>query len=116
MLTREEIQQKIDYEIIVDCHDEIEVSMGWYYFMEEAIKFPFRAVAGIKKRDGSIEKKEVTITGLASDEEGFMNNDFDLEMEQSGYIANIAFSKLNSIKASSVTLEAFKIWNYWIAK
>lgn len=78
MLTEEEIQHKIDYEIIVDCYDEIEVSMSWYYFMEENIEFPFKATALLKKRDGSIEKKEVKITALASDEEGFLNRDFDL--------------------------------------
>jgi len=116
MLTKEEIQYKIDYEIIVDSHDEYEMSMGWYYFMEESITFPFKATAQLKKRDGSIEKKEVIIVGLSSDEESFMSNDFELEMETEQHINKISFSKLSNIKASAETLEAFTIWNYWITK
>lgn len=33
MLTAKEMRYKIDYEIIVDCYDEYEVSMGWYYYL-----------------------------------------------------------------------------------
>lgn len=113
-LTKEEIQNKIDYEIIVDCYDEYEVSMGWYYYMEETLEFPFTATAQVKKRDGSLEKREVIITGLASDEEGFLSRDFNLEMENGELLVSIAYSKLSQIKASTPTLEAFQIWNYWV--
>ena len=53
MLSKEEMQHKIADEIIVDCHDEYEVSMEWYYFMEESLKFPFNAKAKLKNKDGS---------------------------------------------------------------
>ena len=33
MLTPEEIQNIIDYEIVVDCYDEYEMSSGWYETM-----------------------------------------------------------------------------------
>ena len=64
MLKNEEIQHKIDYEIIVDCYDEYEVSMGWYYYMEETLKFPFKAKAKLKKADGSVKLTEIQVTGL----------------------------------------------------
>ena len=114
MLSKKEIQYKIDYEIIVDCYDEYEMSAGWYCFMEEAIRFPFQATIKLEKRDGVIETKEVEIVGLSSDEEGFMNNDFDLEIENGQYIQTISYSELSNIKASAETLEAFRIWEYWI--
>lgn len=116
MLTKEEMQYKIDYEIIVDCYDEIEVSMGWYYFMEENLNFPFKATVPLKKRNGSLETKEVKITGLASDEEGFTNRDFNLEMENGDYRYPIAYSRLSHVKAEPETREAFQIWNYWLGK
>ncbi len=50
MLTKEEIKYKIDYEIIVDCYDEYEVSMGWYYFMEEKLEFPFTAMPRLRRK------------------------------------------------------------------
>ena len=116
MLSEKEIKYKIDYEIIVDCYDEYEVSMGWYYFMEETIEFPFRATAKLKKLNGSIEQKEIEIIGLASDEEGFIKNDFDLEIEAGEHVGTIAYSKLSSVKASPETMEAFTIWNHWVSK
>lgn len=112
MLTDEEMQYKIDYEIIVDAYDEYEQSMGWYYFFEETIDFPFTAMAQLKKRDGTIESKRVKIVGLSSKEEDFMNDDFNLEMEQGQYIRPIAYSALSDIRAADETLEAFQIWDF----
>ncbi len=116
MLTRKQMQHKIDYGIIVDCYDEYEVGSGWYTFMEDTLKFPFMATAKLKKRDGSFEEKKVKIVGLASDEEDFMHNDFDLEMEMGEYVSPIAWSSLKNIKAAPETREALAIWNYWINK
>jgi len=116
VLTKDEIQYRIDYEIIVDCYDEIEINMGWFCFFEETLTFPFKATALLKKLDGSPENKEVKITGLASDEEGFTGQDFNLEMEIGEYLYPIAYSKLSNIKGSDENLEAFQIWNFWIAK
>lgn len=116
MLTKDEMQHKIDYEIIVDCYDEYEASMGWYYYMEETLKFPFKAKAKLKKSDGSVKLTEIQVTGLAADEEGFMGNDFDLEILTGGHFSNIHYSQLSQIKADDETLEAFAIWEYWNRK
>ncbi len=116
MLTKKEMPYKIDDEIIVDCYDETEVSMGWYYFMEETLKFPFKATVSLQKRDGSTESKEVKITGLASDEAGFTNKDFNLEIENGEYRYTVAYSQLSHLKASAETRDALRIWNYWLSK
>lgn len=112
MLTDEEMQEKIDYEIIVDAYDEYEQSMGWFYFFEETLEFPFMATAQLKKRDGTMESKRVKLVGLASKEEDFMNSDFNLEMEQGQYLRPVAYSALSDVKASDETLEAFQIWDF----
>ena len=113
MLTKEEMQYIIDYEILVDCYDATEMSMGWYYYWQENLKFPFKVMALFINRDGSTEKNEVKITGLDSDEEKFLDMDFDLEEENSGYLYPIASSKLSNIKAPCQTMEVLKIWDFW---
>lgn len=113
MLTDDEMQYKIDYEIIVDAYDEYEQSMGWFYFFDETLEFPFTATATLKKRGGQVDVKSVKIVGLSSKEDDFMNNDFNLDMEQGGYIHPIAYSALSHIQASDETLEAFHIWDYY---
>lgn len=112
MLTDEEMKDKIYNEIIVDAYDEYEQSMGWYYFFEETLEFPFTATAHLKKRDGATESKRVKITGIVSKEEDFRSDDFNLEMEQGQYLRPVAYSALSDIKASEETLEAFQIWEY----
>ncbi len=114
MLTPEEIRYQIDYEIIVDAYDDIEMSMGWYYTFEERLIFPFEATAQLKKKGGGAESKIVQIVGLHSKEEGFTEKDFQLEMEHGGYIIPIDYSKLSNIKADEESLEMFQIWNFWV--
>lgn len=57
MLTKKEIEYKIDYEIIVDCYDEFEQSAGWYCYMTDTLQFPFTATGIFKMKDGGTEKK-----------------------------------------------------------
>jgi len=114
MLTNEEIQHKIDYEIVVDCYDDYEVAVGWVTTMNDEIEFPFTATAEFKKKNGLVEHKVVQIVGLESDEDDFHGNDFFLNMEYNEYIFPIAYSKLSNIVASEQTLEIFQCWNHWI--
>ncbi len=114
MLTKKEIQFKIDNEILVDCLDDYEVAVGWITTMNDEIDFPFTATAELKKKDGSSEHKTVQIVGLKSDEDDFHGNDFYLNMEHGEYIVPITYSKLTNIVASEQTLELFQCWNQWI--
>jgi hypothetical protein len=36
-------EKRIDYEVIVDAYTEEEQAMGWYYYLEGKITFPFQA-------------------------------------------------------------------------
>ena len=47
-----EREKRIDMEIVVDAYDEVERAMGWYYYLEDGLKFPFEARC-IKKRPTS---------------------------------------------------------------
>ncbi len=114
MLTPQQIRDKIEDEIIVDAYDDIEVSMGWYYTFDEQLTFPFMATAQLKKKDGSVESKQVKVVGLHSKEEGFTDHDFQFTIEQNDYLVPIAYSALSNIVADDQTLEMFQIWNYWV--
>ena len=47
-MTDKEIREKIDSEIIVDCYEDHEIDMGWYYFFQGELEFPFEAEIEIK--------------------------------------------------------------------
>jgi hypothetical protein len=35
-------EHHIDMEVVVDAYDEQERAMGWYYYLQDKIAFPFR--------------------------------------------------------------------------
>jgi len=38
-----ERERRIDMEIVVDAYNEVERAMGWYYYLQDGLKFPFKA-------------------------------------------------------------------------
>ena len=116
MLIPEQVKYKIDYEIVVDCYDYYEVSLGWLTTMEDGLEFPFTATAALKNLDGTIAFRQVSIVGLDADEESFKGSDFNLEMADGEYIMPVAYSKLSKIDASEQTMELFQCWDYWVSK
>lgn len=115
-MTKKEMQRKIDYEIVVDCYNEDEVSSAWYIYLEDNIAFPFEAVVQREKTDGSTVQKKVKVVGLGNEEQEVTGSDFDVEIEDGDYRCEIAFSNLSKIKAPAKTLEVLAIWRYWIGK
>jgi hypothetical protein len=55
-------ETRIGQEIVVDAYDEWERAMGWFYYLEQTLQFPFRAECA-KEREQSLlrvgEKMEV---------------------------------------------------------
>lgn len=113
MLTPDQIQHIIDYEIIVDAYDEYEMSSGWYETMNDRLNFPFEATATLTKKGGGAETKRVTVVGLHSDSDDFMGDDFQLSMEVGGYVVPVKYSQLSYIEADEETMEMFEIWDFW---
>jgi hypothetical protein len=66
-VTRED---RISMEIVVDAHDEEERAMGWYYYLEDKLNFPFLTRC-IKERSTSPLRvgDKVEIVGMAPDNE-----------------------------------------------
>ena len=63
-------ERRIARDIVVDAYTENERAMGWYYYLEGALQFPFRArcigrPAVLPLRPGD----EVEVVGMAPEEE-----------------------------------------------
>lgn len=115
-MTAEEIRYEIDYEIIVDCYDDYEVNMGWYYFFEEALEFPFEAEINIKTRSGKTNLTKVDVLGIATEDGDFNDiREISLEVSLKGseIILDVGISKLKNLKGSRAVKEVFEIWDFW---
>ncbi len=111
-MTEKEMQDIIDDEITVDCYDEEEANMGWYYFMSESLEFPFRALTKIKKRNGTTEERTLEVVSDATDAERFGGEAFYVNVDYEGILMKVEVRDLQPIDASENTLRALAVWRY----
>ena len=54
----EEREERISMEIIVDAYDSEEQAMGWYYYLDEKMQFPFSARCVAQRAISPLEQGE----------------------------------------------------------
>ena len=65
-----EREERIHNEIIVDCYNAEEQALGWYYYLESALTFPFRARCVAERAISPLRKgDEVEVVKMASEDE-----------------------------------------------
>jgi hypothetical protein len=99
-------------EIVVDCYTEEEEAMGWYYYLEDNLGFPFKARC-IAKRAVSPLKigEEVQVLGMAPEEECARGEMFVFIKRDRGKLA-VPLVQLEPVGADPKTVEAVGDWHY----
>jgi len=65
-----EREQRIISEIVVDAYGPEERAMGWFYYLEEHLQFPFRTKCIRARPISPLHKgEEVTVVGMAPEED-----------------------------------------------
>ena len=65
-----EREERIEMEIVVDAYGAEEQAMGWYYYLQDTLQFPFTANCISKRRISPLkEKTTVEVVGMAPAEE-----------------------------------------------
>lgn len=110
----EERENRIIMEIVVDAHDEGERAMGWYYYLQEQIEFPFTATCIAKRAISPLQvKDEVEVTGM-SDEDECEREVFVTMPWDNGSLA-VPLSQLKPISnTDKATRQAVEDWHYWV--
>lgn len=63
----DEREERIHDEIVVDAYGPEERAMGWYYYLDAQLQFPFRARCVADRASSPLELGDkVEVTGLAS--------------------------------------------------
>jgi Calcium binding len=110
--TDETREHRIHMEIVVDAYDEQERAMGWYYYLEGKLTFPFlarcatrRAISPLKVGD------EVEVIGMPPEEECEHEMFVVMSWEREGLAAPL--SQVEVIHAYDETQDAVEDWLYW---
>ena len=111
-------EERIHMEVVVDAHDEEERAMGWYYYLQDTLVFPFTAVCVAERSISSLQKgDEIEVLGMASLDECY--HEMFVEMRGERKNKNVAFP-LMQIKPISPTdeqtKEAVADWHYWVKR
>lgn len=108
----EERDERITNEVIVDAYTAEEQALGWYYYLEREMQFPFQARC-IEERTVSPlrEGEEVRVVGL-TDEAGCMSEMFVL-VEWLDRVFGVPLTQLELLDVDGDTREAVEDWYYW---
>lgn len=111
----EEREYRISMEAIVDAYGPEEQALGWYYYLEAKMQFPFAAKC-IQERSVSplLVDETVKVIGMV-DEYDCMIEMFVM-VEWAGRNFGVPLSQLQGIEVDSETEEAIADWYYWVGR
>lgn len=106
-------EYRIAMEIVVDAHDAEEQAMGWYYYLDEKLNFPFLTRCIVKRAISPLRVgDEVEVLAMAPEEECEHEMFVMMRWEREGLA--VPLSQLEVIHADDQTQEAVEDWHYWV--
>lgn len=108
-------EDRIEDEIVVDAYGPDEQAMGWYYYLEDKMRFPFRAKCIRSKVVSPLRKGETVEVRRMAPEEA-CSNDMLVLIRWQGRDLAVPLSQLNPLDADNSTAEAIADWLYWVTQ
>jgi hypothetical protein len=101
-------------EIVVDAYGEQERAMGWYYYLQAKIRFPFTATCITKRPTSPLNMDdEVRVIGMPGEEECEHEMFVKIRWEKKGLA--VPLSQLKPTAATNEqTHQAVEDWRYWV--
>lgn len=113
---RDEVrEERIIMEIIVDAYGPEEQSLGWYYHLEEQLRFPFQARCVRERRLSPLRQgEEVEVEEMAPEDD--CGHEMFVMIRWCDREMAVPLSQLEALGADDETEEAIDDWHYWMAR
>ena len=109
-------EERITNEIVVDCYDESERFNGWFCYLEDKLKFPFRARCITTNPLSPLKRgEEVEVIGLVNDGRPGPGEIF-AQIRWQGRKMGVPLVQLKGVDVDAKTAEAIADWHYWCAQ
>jgi hypothetical protein len=106
-------ENRISMEIIVDAYGPEEQAMGWYYYLDDTLNFPFLTKCITKRTISPLRiGDEVEVIGMAPEEE--CEHEMFVMMRWERNDLAVPLMQLELIHGNDQTREAIEDWHYWI--
>lgn len=108
-----ERDERISMEILVDCYNEGEEAMGWYYYLQDNLSFLFMAMCIEDRAVSPLELgEEVEVLEMAPEEECEHGEMFVFIHHGKKKLA-VPLAQLDPVECDDKTMEAVLDWHYW---
>ncbi len=108
-------EDRIHNEAIADANGPEEQVMGWYYYLDDRIRFPFQAKCLTPKVVSPLRKGE-TVEVLRMAPEDACSADMLVLIRWQGRTMGVPLSQLAAVDVDESTAEAIGDWHYWVAQ
>jgi hypothetical protein len=108
-------EERIHEEIIVDAYGPEEQAMGWYYYLEDKIQFPFHAQCIASVPTSPLRKGDsVEIRKMAHEDS--CSTDILVMTRWNNRTIVVPLFRLKPIGVDESTTQAIEDWHYWVAQ
>ena len=108
-------EQRILEEIVVDAYTAEERAMGWYYYLQENLRFPFQARCTQTLATSPLDLGEmITVTGLAPEEHCLAQ--VIVKTTCAARSLGVPLAQLSPQAVDPDTQTAVDDWLYWTAQ
>ena len=108
-----ERERRISDEAIVDAYGPEEQALGWYYYLQEKIAFPFMARCIKETKSSPLEKGETVEVIEQAPEEDCMCTMMVI-IKWHGREMGIKLESIEAIDPDEDTEEGIGDWHYWV--
>jgi hypothetical protein len=108
-------EDRIQNEAIVDANGPEEQVMGWYYYLDDKIRFPFQAKCIAVKVVSPLRKGETVEVQRMAPEDAY-SADMLVLIRWHGRTLAVPLSQLVAIDPDQSAAEAIGDWHYWVAQ
>jgi hypothetical protein len=106
-------ENRIHEQIIVDAYGPEEQAMGWYYYLEENMQFPFQAQCIATSPTSPLRKGESVEARRLAPEDA-CSSDMLVMIRWQGRNMAVPLSQLKAADVDQSTRQAIQDWHYWI--
>jgi len=108
-------EYRIAMEAIVDAYGPEEQAMGWYYYLDDKIQFPFEARCIATRPISPLKVGErVRVIQMAPEDECMREMFVEIEWQKRTF--GVPLAQLQPLELDEDTQEAIADWHYWVAR
>lgn len=110
-----EREERIVMEIVVDAYGPEEQALGWYYYLDDKLTFPFIAHCRAERAISPLQEgDEVEVIAMAPESECEHEMFVMIRWEKAGL--GVPLSQLAVTHADEQTMQAVADWHYWVER